>query len=110
VPEVGILTLTEQHVMLGILRLHPNAYGVSIRDEIRKRTGRDYSFGSVYAVLERLEDRGLIGSHEGEATATRGGRKKQYFTVTGRGQLAVQASLRAVDEMRAGIELGGALA
>jgi PadR family transcriptional regulator PadR len=110
VSKITELTLIEQQMLLAIMRLHPNGYGVSIRDEIKKRTERDYSFGSIYAVLERLEDRGLIGSREGEATAARGGRKKQYFTITAPGQLALQASLRAVDAMRAGIEVGGALA
>jgi PadR family transcriptional regulator PadR len=104
------LTLVEQQMLLAIMRLHPNAYGVSIRDEIKTRTGKEYSFGSVYAVLERLEDGGLIKSREGEATAARGGRKKLYFTITVQGQSALQASLRAVDAMRDGIELEGALA
>ncbi|TLG78650.1 PadR family transcriptional regulator [Methylocystis sp. B8] len=104
IPE---LTTAEQQTLLAIMIQHPNAYGVSIRDEIRKRTDREYSFGSIYAVLERLEDKGLIASREGEATAARGGRKKQYFTVTALGQAALQASLRAVDAMRDGVEIEG---
>lgn len=108
--KIADLTLIEQQMLLTIMRLHPNAYGVSIRDEIKRRIERDYSFGSIYAVLERLEDRGLIVSREGEVTAARGGRRKQYFTITGPGQLALQASLRAVDAMRAGIAIEGAIA
>lgn len=99
------LTLVEQQMLLAIMRLHPNAYGVSIRDEIKARIGKEYSFGSVYAVLERLEDGGLITSREGEVSATRGGRKKLYFTITGVGQQALQASLNAIDLMRAGLRL-----
>jgi PadR family transcriptional regulator PadR len=94
--------------MLAIIRRHPNAYGVSIRDEIKARTEKDYSFGSIYAALERLEDRGLIKSREGEATAVRGGRKKLYFTITGSGQFVLRASLSAVDAMRDGVDLEGA--
>lgn len=101
IPE---LTIAEQQTLLAIMIQHPNAYGVSIRDEIRKRTDREYSFGSIYAVVERLEDKGFIASREGEATAMRGGRKKQYFTITSQGQLALQTSLRAVDAMRSGIK------
>jgi PadR family transcriptional regulator, regulatory protein PadR len=104
------LTLVEQQMLLAVMRLHPNAYGVSIRDEIKKRTGKSYSFGSVYAVLERLEGHAMIASREGEASATRGGRRKLYFTITGTGQSALQASLRAMDAMRAGVKLKGALA
>lgn len=104
------LTLVEQQMLLAIMRMHPNAYGVSIRDEIKTRTGKEYSFGSVYAVLERLEDGGLVTSREGEVTAARGGRKKLYFTITGAGQKTLQASLNAIDSMRAGLGLKGALA
>jgi PadR family transcriptional regulator, regulatory protein PadR len=101
--NVTDLTVFEQQMLLGIMRLHPNAYGVSIRDEIKSRTGKEYSFGSIYAVLERLEDRGVIVSREGDATAARGGRKKLYFTITGTGQKTLQASLNAMDAMRAGL-------
>jgi DNA-binding PadR family transcriptional regulator len=110
VSAIPDLTLPEQQTLLAILIQHPNAYGVSIRDEILKRTGREYSFGSIYAVLERLEDKGLIGSREGEVTAARGGRRKQYFTVTALGQTALQASLRAVDSMRDGVQVEGVAA
>ncbi|WP_159728358.1 PadR family transcriptional regulator [Methylosinus sp. Ce-a6] len=104
------LTLVEQQMLLAIMRLRPNAYGVSIRDEIKTRTGKEYSFGSVYAVLERLEDSGLITSQEGEATAARGGRKKLYFTITGNGQKSLQVSLCAIDALREGFPWKEALA
>jgi PadR family transcriptional regulator PadR len=108
--DVTDLTLIEQQMLLAIVRLHPNAYGVSIRDEIKTRINKEYSFGSIYAVLERLENGGLIDSREGQATAVRGGRKKLYFTITGVGQKALRASLNAMDAMRAGLKLKGAFA
>ena len=92
----------EQRVMLTVLRLHPNGYGVSIRDELEARVGRSVSFGSVYATLERLEDKGLVTRCEGEATAERGGRRKVHFTLTTPGKVTLQASLRAMDAVRAG--------
>ena len=103
------LTLNEQQMLLAIMRLHPNAYGVSIRDEIKTRIKKEYSFGSIYADLERLEDGRLIESREGEATAVRGGRKKLYFTIAGAGEKALQASLNAMEAMRSGLKLKGAL-
>ena len=104
------LTLIEQQILLAIVRLNPNAYGVSIRDEIKTRTNKEYSFGSIYAVLERLENGGLIESREGEATAVRGGRKKLYFTIAGAGEKALQASLNAMDAMRSGLKPRSAFA
>jgi DNA-binding PadR family transcriptional regulator len=104
------LTLLEQQALLAVMRLNPNAYGVNIRDEITKRTEKEYSFGSIYTVLERLEKNGMVSSREGEATAERGGRRKTYFTITGIGQKTLQASLNAVDAMRSGLVIGGAFA
>ena len=95
----------EQRVMLTVLRLNPNGYGISIRDELEARTGRSVSFGSVYATLERLEDKGLVTRREGEATAERGGRRKSYFTLTPPGKVTLQASLRAVDALRSGLDI-----
>ena len=102
------LTILEQHMLLSILRQMPDAYGVSIRNEIRAKTGKDHSFGSIYAVLERLEDRGLVSSREGEVTSSRGGRRKLYFEITGAGQRSLSASLCAVDALREGVRLVGA--
>jgi PadR family transcriptional regulator, regulatory protein PadR len=106
--DIPDLTLFEQQMLLAIIRLNPNAYGVSIRDEIKTRIDKEYSYGSIYAVLERLEDDGLIESREGEATGVRGGRRKLYFTITGVGEKALQTSLNAMHAMCAGLKLKGA--
>jgi PadR family transcriptional regulator, regulatory protein PadR len=104
------LTLIEQQMLLAIIRQHPIAYGVSIRDEIKARTGKEYPLGSIYAVLERLENYGMVVSREGEATAVRGGRKKLHFTITGAGRKALETSLATMDAMRKGLKLKGAFA
>ena len=72
-------------VMLVLLRLGDEAYGVPISEEIEKQSGHDIAVGSVYAALERLEARGLVSSRVGEPTAERGGRAKRYFKATGKG-------------------------
>jgi len=96
------LSKVEEHLMLAILRLHPNAYGVSIRDLIEERAGIKYSFGTIYAALERLENKGFINSREGEPTAERGGKRKLYFTINALGQATLQHSLMATDVLRRG--------
>ena len=95
----------EQFVMLAILRLQPTAYGVSLQKELEQRTGREYSTGAIYAVLDRLEDKGFVKAKQGEATAERGGRAKLYFSLTAPGQAALQASLRAIDSLRSNTAL-----
>jgi DNA-binding PadR family transcriptional regulator len=102
-PSARDITLIEQHTMLAMLRLHPNGYGVTIRDEINRRTERSYSIGSVYTALERLQTAGLVEAREGEPTAERGGRRKTYFTLTATGHRALEGSLHAIDAMRRGL-------
>jgi DNA-binding PadR family transcriptional regulator len=97
------LTLLEQQVMLAIIGLQPGAYGVSIQDRIKERTGREPSTGSVYACLDRLADKGFVTSRQGEATAARGGRRKLYFELTASGQHALKQSLQAVRSLTLGL-------
>ena len=80
-------------VMLTLIRLGENTYGVPISETIEQQTGRDISLGSVYATLDRLERKGLVSSTVGEPTRERGGRAKRYFRVTAKG-------LRSVRETR----------
>jgi DNA-binding PadR family transcriptional regulator len=61
------LTTLEQHLLLAIVTLHPSAYGVSIQDHIKARTGREPSIGSIYASLDRLEEKGFVTSRQGGA-------------------------------------------
>lgn len=96
--ELGML---EQRLMLAIQRLQPGAYGVALQKELKLRTGREYSVGTIYAALDRLEANGLVKSKQGEATAERGGRAKLYFSLTASGQAALQASLKVIDNLRA---------
>jgi DNA-binding PadR family transcriptional regulator len=95
----------EQLVMLAILRLRPEAYGVALQKELKNRTGREYSVGAIYAVLDKLEGKGFVKPKPGEATPERGGRAKLYFNLTATGAAALQASLKAIDNLRANTPL-----
>ncbi len=90
------LTTLEQHAMLAIVALRQAAYGISIQDHIRRNAGYEPSVGSIYAALERLEEKGFVRSKQGEATPERGGRRKLYFSLTAPGQKALSASIKAV--------------
>ena len=72
----------EQIVLLAILRVGEDAYGVTIRAEIELCTGRDPAPGALYTTLDRLEDKGFVTSRLGDPTPQRGGRAKRFFTVT----------------------------
>jgi len=80
--ERGYLGEFELMVLLAVIRLGDEAYGVPLARELAEVRGRDVAAGSVYAALERLEAKGLVASRLGEATPERGGRAKRYFRVT----------------------------
>jgi DNA-binding PadR family transcriptional regulator len=84
----------EHLVLLAVLRLGNEAYGIPILDEVASRSGRQVSKATVYVALKRLERKGLVSSRLGEATAERGGRAKRYFKLR-------PAGLRALRESRA---------
>jgi PadR family transcriptional regulator, regulatory protein PadR len=95
----------EQQLMLAIVRLRDNAYGISIQDTIEERTDHYYSIGSIYAALNRMEKKGFVKSRQGEPTPERGGRRKMYFQLTGTGAKALNQSLRALSALSQGLRL-----
>ena len=94
----------EQIVLLAVLRLGPNAYGMTVRREIESATARDISIGAVYATLARLESKGFINSVAGEPTAERGGRAKRYFRLTANGKGALRNTLEIIQKLSAGLK------
>ena len=95
----------EQVVLLAVARLGESGYGATIRREIERRAGRRVSLGAVYATLSRLEEKGLLASWQGEATARRGGRSKRHFRVEPAGVRALEASRQVMERMWEGVEL-----
>lgn len=83
-------------VMLAVIRLGEGAYGVPISREIEQHIRRDVAFGTVYATLERLEEKGLVSSKLGEATPQRGGRARRYFRVTSTGLRTVRETKQSL--------------
>ncbi|MCY7351983.1 MAG: PadR family transcriptional regulator [Cytophagaceae bacterium] len=75
----------EELVLLTVAVLHESAYGVAIADGLEQQTARSVSLSAVHAALHRLQEKGMLSSRLGEATAERGGRRKRLFTVTALG-------------------------
>ena len=97
----------EQVVLLAILRLGDDAYGVTIRHEIAECTEREPAPGALYTTLDRLEEKGLVASTYGDPTPERGGRSKRYFRVTAQGVRAVARAQRAYQRLLKGLTLPG---
>jgi DNA-binding PadR family transcriptional regulator len=95
--KIGLL---EQYVLQAVIGLHPNAYGVSIQDRLDE-AGHEASIGSIYAAIERLEEKGFVKCRDGEPTKERGGRHKIYVTITAPGQRALRDALDVADALNA---------
>lgn len=94
----------EQMVLLAILQLSGEVYGVPIVDEIERRTGREVSRAAVYVTLRRLEEKGLVASWMGEPTSERGGKARRCVRVEPAGLDALRESRRAMDRMWSGLD------
>lgn len=82
----------EHLVLLAILRLEKEAYGIPILDEVSARSGREVSRATVYVALKRLEQKGLVTSRLGDSTPERGGRAKRFFKLKASGLRALRES------------------
>ncbi len=93
----------EQLVLFALVRLGADAYGVTIRGEIEKRTGRAISAGALYTALDRMERRGLVASRLGDPTAQRGGKRKRLYTLQPAGERALARVYESLRLMASGV-------
>jgi PadR family transcriptional regulator, regulatory protein PadR len=97
------LTDFELMILLAVLRLGDEAYGVPIAQELESTGERSVMLSAVYAALDRLEANGLVSSALGDPTPTRGGRAKRFFRVTPAGLKAVRQTRRALTQLWTGV-------
>ena len=89
----------ELMLLLAVIQLGDEAYGVPISRELERYRGRDVAVGSVYAALERLEVKGLVSSSLGDPTPERGGKAKRYFRITKEGLRQVHETRRVLTKL-----------
>ena len=95
----------EQMVLLALIRLRDNAYGMTIRQVIQERAQRPVSIGQVYAALERLEAKGHLTSRVSDPEPIRGGRSKKLYDLTIEGKAALSKARLMMVRMADGLEL-----
>src|SRR4029453_7558730 len=93
----------EQLILFALVRLGPDAYGVTIRGEIEARAGRTISPGALYTALDRLEKRALVSSRLGEPTPQRGGKRKRLYAVQPAGERALARVYESIRLMASGM-------
>jgi PadR family transcriptional regulator PadR len=104
-PKRSYLGEMELMVLLAVMRLGDEAYGVPISKELLTLAGREVAPGSIYAALDRLEKKGFVSSVLGDPTPERGGRAKRYFKVTPGGVQALKMTRAALTNLWSGVPL-----
>ena len=94
----------EQMVLLAILQLDGEVYGVPVVDEIERRTGRSVSRSAVYVALRRLEDKGLVSSWMSDPVPERGGKPRRCVKVEPEGLRLLRESRRTMEQMWQGLD------
>jgi DNA-binding PadR family transcriptional regulator len=89
----------ELMILLAVIHIGEEAYGVPISRELEAHRGRDVSVGSVYAALERLESKRLVSSSLGDPTPERGGKAKRSFRITKEGLRQVHETRRVLSKL-----------
>ena len=92
-------------VMLALLRLGDDAYGVSIRQEIERRSGHAVAIGAVYATLTRLEEKRFVTSWLSDPLPIRGGRARKHWKLSPLGERALRNAATALAGMMDGLGL-----
>ena len=103
-PPVSVLGEFEQLVLLAIVRLGTDAYGVTIAGELERRAGRRVSRGALYTTLDRLETKGLVRWKVSAGTRERGGLPRRCYMVSARGVATLRASHGVLRRMWSGLE------
>lgn len=84
-----LLSRIEEIILLAIWRLGDDAYGMTIREEVIKATGKKWLLGAIYGPLGRLHKNGYVMSIKGEPSPERGGRAKVFYCLTKQGKDAL---------------------
>ena len=94
----------EQLVLLAIVHLRGEAYGIPIVEEIERRTGRSVARAAVYVALRRLEDKGFVSSRMSDPTPERGGKGRRYVKIEAEGARALREARHVAERMWRGVD------
>jgi PadR family transcriptional regulator PadR len=102
--KMKLLSRIEEIILLSIWRLGDGAYGMAIRDEVIKVTGKKWLLGAIYGPLGRLHKNGYVLTLKGDPTPERGGRSKVYYQLSQEGIKALREIQRVNSLIWNGIE------
>lgn len=103
-PTDSLLGAFEELVLLAVVHLGADAYGMRVRREVEARTGREVNIGAVYSTLNRLEAKDYVTSDDSLGSEGRGGRPRRTFSLRPAGAEALRAARHAARAMWEGVD------
>lgn len=100
-----MLTKLEEQTLMTVWKLEGKGYGVNIFQYLNELNEKRITMGVVYDILERLCKKGWIKAHFGEPTPVRGGMRKKYYTITGRGIEKLVKERKIYEKIMEGFDL-----
>ncbi len=94
-----MLTKLEEQILLTVLKLKDNSYGISVYQHLEKVTGNKVAIGVVYFALDRLAKNGLLQSYMGSPTPVRGGMRKKFYKISKTGIIELAQAKKVNDEL-----------
>jgi PadR family transcriptional regulator PadR len=104
--QLAPLGILEEQVLVAVLRGGDEAFGMEVRREIERVTGRDIAIGAVYSTLDRLEAKELVRSRRSQVD----GASRRVFTLTRAGARALADTRAMRERLWKGIDIGKVLA
>ena len=98
------ISRSEEFLLLAVWRLKENAYGVTIRNQIKEATGKSWAYGALFVMLRRLEKKGYLTSHFADPSPQRGGKSKRIFQLLPQGVKALKEVRKVQESVWSGIE------
>ena len=98
------ISRSEEFLLLAVWRLKEEAYGVKIRQQLKRATGKTWAYGALFVMLRRLEEKGYLTSHFTDPSSYRGGKSKRVFRISNEGVKALQEVREAHESVWSGIE------
>ncbi len=97
------ISRSEEYILLAVIQLQDEAYGVAIRHYLKKLTGKTWAFGAIHVMLTRLEKKKFLESYLAEPTPQRGGRSKRIYRVTSAGTETLEQLKKIQEKVWAGV-------
>ncbi len=72
----------QELILMAVITLQKGAYGNEIQRYLEKHLNERLSIGAIQTALKRMESKGFLTSEWGEASQTRGGKRKRIYSAT----------------------------